>query len=123
MKKDISLGKITARLVVQWRDTIYNDRWMQTIRVSPISDSFFRNDQDDVKQGDDVRCLYTSAPVPFATQRERETEREREKETSQLHFSRFSSLNVQGEKERKRDAHTHRQTYRQKENISSPCSR
>ena len=30
MKKDISLGKITARLVVQWRDIIYNDRWMQT---------------------------------------------------------------------------------------------
>ena len=86
---------------------------------------FFRNDQDDVKQGDDVRCLYTSAPVPFATQRERETEREREgKRDKPIAFLSFLFIErARRKREKERSTHTDRQTYRQKENISSPCSR
>ena len=70
-----------------WRDTIYNDRWVQTTGVSPIYSFEFRNNHndgdDDVKHGDDIySVLYTRLIFSFFfleidSDRERESERKR----------------------------------------------
>ena len=72
----------------------------------------FWNDQDDVKQGDDVRCLYTSTPDPAATQGERGTgsgrERKRERPIAFLSFLSVERVRRKGERQREGERHRQR---------------
>ena len=115
-----------------WRDTIYNDRWVQTTGVSPIYSFEFRNNHndgdDDVKHGDDIySVLYTRLIFSFFfleidSDRERERGKERararrEREKSQLRLILFLSL-----AERANDEEKRRSVFTLKSNITQQAA-